>query len=130
MRQASPKMSGRAPAWGKLIMYEELCATNKYDWVFIQDGDAIILNNTVRLESIMEEGGIDKDFIIAADTLILNSGNMFCRCSEWMKQFFQLAWKVWPLEPKTMEENGAIAATLVGCNENSTFNERCQCYIK
>lgn len=130
LRDRHSKMENRAPAWAKLLLYEDLCSTNLYDWVFIQDGDAIILNNTVRLESLIEEGGMDKDLIVIADTLVLNSGVMFCKCSEWTKQFFKLAWKVWPLEPSYMQENGAIAATMVGCNDKSTFKERNACYYK
>lgn len=83
LRHGHSRMEGRAPAWAKLLLYEDLCATNQFDWVFIQDGDAMILNKTVRLETLIKEGGADKDLIVIADTLILKSGVMFCRCSEW-----------------------------------------------
>jgi hypothetical protein len=124
------KQSGRHPAWGKIPLYEQICATGSYDWVFLSDGDAIIMNMDVKLENLIAEGGQEHDFIVAADTLVLNSGNVLCKCSKWMSSLLKMAWRTWPVKPEALYENAALASVFGGCNDTSTQQERNACYHK
>lgn len=79
----------RPPAWSKISMILEFLP--KYDWIVWIDGDAMITNNKIKLESFLST---NKDLIIARfpDSIEfpghLNSGIMFIKNSKAMKDFF------------------------------------------
>jgi hypothetical protein len=85
---ANPK--GKAIGWEKVqIMLDKM---SQYDWMLYVECDAMIMNETIRLENIID----DKYDIMLAnchtwpDYKGVNTGVMLVKCSEWSKNFLNL----------------------------------------
>lgn len=56
-----------------------------YDWLFWLDSDALIMNDNIKLEHLIDE---NYDFITTRDCLLnINSGDFLIKNSEWSKKF-------------------------------------------
>ena len=79
----------KAIGWAKIeIALEKM---SQYDWLFYVECDAMIMNQTIRLENIIDDS---RDIIIAESKYRhnfqgINTGVMLIKCSEWNRQFFQ-----------------------------------------
>ena len=67
--------TSRAAQWHKIKVCMEVLQTNKYDWIFFIDTDCLIMNSSIKLESLIDD---EYSFILpqhripADDTPIVN----------------------------------------------------------
>lgn len=74
---------GRTIGWTKFEIFLE--NLNKYDWIFYLEADSMIMNETIRLENL-----VDNNYnIIISQTSDggLSCGPMFIKSSDWSKEF-------------------------------------------
>ncbi|XP_074559117.1 putative alpha-1,6-mannosyltransferase MNN10 [Curcuma longa] len=87
---------GRPPSWSKILAVQSLLP--RYDWVFWNDADTIVMNPSISLESILHAAighmDFDKapDLVVTEDTNGVNAGVFFVRRSEWSKRFLKKWW--------------------------------------
>jgi hypothetical protein len=74
----------RFAPWSKLLALKQ--QLDAFDWLFWSDADSLIMNNTVKLESLIDES---YDIIITkeAATGVLNTGSWLIKSSAWSKKF-------------------------------------------
>jgi hypothetical protein len=68
----------RPVPWTKILLVENVLLSNKYDWVFWSDADAIFTNFNIRLENFLDN---NYDFIVSKDFNNINTGNFFMKRS-------------------------------------------------
>lgn len=98
------KFEIRHASWHSIRLILEILETTNVDWVFWSDIDALIMDQTVKLESFIEN---KYDMIIPNQGTgeyceiktrsCLCCGHYFIKNTEWSKQFLKLLWK-WPIE--------------------------------
>jgi len=106
-KQTSPRMD-RYSAWNKVIACIE--SLPNYDWIFFIDCDCLIMNHSIKLESLIDDNFsfiVPTHNIFAIDTPVLNSmGNdcvitsqFFVKNDEIGMQILEDIWKAeeWPL---------------------------------
>lgn len=74
----------RAPTFGKIRLALAACQGRDDAWLFWSDADAMIVNQTLPLESVIDDA---YDLIFSYDWLMLNAGMLFVKCSPWAKTF-------------------------------------------
>ncbi len=72
--------------WSKIKLLEEALKQSNYKWVLWTDADALIMNQGIRLEDIIDD---KYDFLITSDMHTINSGNFLLKNSDWSKQFLK-----------------------------------------
>ena len=92
----------RHPSWHSLSLILEILETSNVDWVFWSDVDALIMDQTVKLESFIRP---DCDIIIPSQgkgeycgiktNNCLCCGHYFIKNTRWSKDFLRHLWK-WP----------------------------------
>ena len=79
---------GRTIGWSKFEIFLE--NMDKYDWIFYVECDSMLMNQTIRLENLIDH---HHDIIMTKtdlpNTIDLNCGPMLVRSCEWNKQFFK-----------------------------------------
>ena len=94
----------RHPSWHSVLLILETLEKTNVDWVFWSDIDALIMDQTVKLESFIE----NKYDIIIPDQgrgeycgikskSCLCCGHYFIKNTKWSKDFLRLLWR-WPNE--------------------------------
>lgn len=76
----------RAPTFGKIKLTLAACMGRDEAWIFWSDADAMVINHTIPLESIIDDA---YDIIFSYDWLMLNAGMLLIKCSEWALNFLQ-----------------------------------------
>eukprot|EP00178_Gracilaria_changii_P025156 TRINITY_DN76_c0_g1_i1.p2 TRINITY_DN76_c0_g1~~TRINITY_DN76_c0_g1_i1.p2 ORF type:complete len:476 (+),score=90.83 TRINITY_DN76_c0_g1_i1:3567-4994(+) len=76
----------RAPTFGKIKLALAACERRADFWLLWSDADAMVLNQSVPLESIIDDA---YDMMITYDWLMMNAGVLLLRCSEWTKTFLR-----------------------------------------
>ncbi len=74
----------RAPTFGKIKLALQACTTRPNWWLLWSDADAMVVNQSVPLESIIDDG---YDLMYAYDWLMLNAGMLLIKCTPWTEQF-------------------------------------------
>ncbi|CAN8065815.1 unnamed protein product [Agarophyton chilense] len=74
----------RAPTFGKIKLALAACQGRGEAWLLWSDADAMVINQTTPLESIIDDA---YDIILSYDWLMLNAGMLLFKCSEWTKTF-------------------------------------------
>lgn len=74
----------RAPTFGKLKLANRACIGRKDYWLLWTDADAMVINQTIPLESIIDDG---YNIIFAYDWLMLNAGMLIMKCTDWTQNF-------------------------------------------
>ena len=73
--------NGRSPQWQKIQVSIDVLKTNQFKWLFFLDTDCLIMNSTIKLESIIDD---NYSFIVSAhniepvDTPIKNTQGTNC----------------------------------------------------
>jgi hypothetical protein len=81
----------RPPAWSKIKIIEQHLVN--YDWVFWSDADSLIMNHTVKLESMIDASH-DKDMIMTPGPICkYNTGQWLVRNSNWSFDVLQKTWE-------------------------------------
>lgn len=83
---SSFKIDARAPTFGKIKLALAACRTRKGHWMLWTDADAMVVNQTMPLESIIDDR---YDIILTSDWLMINAGMIIFKCSEWTQKFLQ-----------------------------------------
>jgi hypothetical protein len=121
---------GRNVVWSKISALQEALTTD-VQWVWALDSDAIIMNDTLRIQDhilnpIMKlhaDKNVteDLDFIGSKDCNGFNAGSFFMRNSPWARCFLEQMWKVDPKKvPRYIEF--PEQATLAHLLSNDTFS--------
>lgn len=106
-----------APQWNKIAAIQ--AHIENYDWLFWADSDALIMNNKIKLESLLDNS---YDIIIAQDCFDrISSGVFLIKNSKWSRDFLK-AWysKKEQYTHTTLKDNGALLKLL---NSNPEFIE-------
>lgn len=74
----------RRPTFGKLKLTLAACNNRPNAWILWSDADALIINQTVPLESIIDDG---YDLMISYDWLMVQAGVILFKCSPWTLDF-------------------------------------------
>lgn len=74
----------RAPTFGKIKLTLAACRTRPGYWVLWTDADAMVVNQSVPLESIIDDR---YDIILSVDWLMINAGMILFKCSAWNEGF-------------------------------------------
>ncbi|WOL05817.1 putative alpha-1,6-mannosyltransferase MNN10 [Canna indica] len=86
----------RPPSWSKILAVRWLLP--RYDWVFWNDADTMVMNPAISLENILHAAIGHRDFdkspdlVVTEDTNGINAGVFFVRRSEWSEKFLQTWW--------------------------------------
>lgn len=80
----------RPPAWSKIPAIE--MHLHDYEWIYWSDADSLIMNDEIRLESIIDDR---YDLIITQETTKknLNTGSFLIRNSDWSRQLLKDMYK-------------------------------------
>jgi hypothetical protein len=76
--------ASRAPTFGKLSFTLAACNNRPNAWLLWSDADAIVVNQSTRLEAIIDDG---YDVMVAHDWLMLQAGVILFKCSPWTIDF-------------------------------------------
>ena len=116
----------RHPSWHSLSLILEILETSNIDWVFWSDVDALIMDQTVKLESFIRP---DCDIIIPSQgqgeycgiktNNCLCCGHYFIKNTQWSKDFLRHLWK-WPKDEYDRYRNYGYWEQ---CGMNYMFNE-------
>ena len=84
---SSKKING----WGKIIKLAEMMRSNKYDYIFVSDGDVTLTNLDRRLENIINKYKDDTKYMcyLTTDNNSINSGNVIWKCGEEASLFLE-----------------------------------------
>lgn len=74
----------RAPTFGKIKLTIAACETRRGYWALWSDADALIVNQTIPLETIIDD---KYDIHLTADWLMINAGMILFKCSNWTLAF-------------------------------------------
>jgi hypothetical protein len=89
---AGGMLTNRPPSWEKIPLV--LAVLHKYDWVFFTDGDTMIMNHNIKLESFIEKyEGHDMMFTrgreIKEKQFSCNAGVWFAKNTRWTRKFLE-----------------------------------------
>lgn len=85
----------RNPCWDKVYYITQQAKTEKYDWIFWIDSDAIITDNGKEIESIAMSAPSTCDIFICTSiyfTKNINTGAMLMRVTPWLLKFLDAWW--------------------------------------
>lgn len=74
----------RAATFGKIKLALAACVGREGYWMLWSDADALIVNQSVLLESIIDD---NYDLQVSVDWLMINAGVMLLKCSAWTRSF-------------------------------------------
>jgi hypothetical protein len=81
--------AARAPTFGKIKLAIAACKNRPNVWLMWSDADALIVNQTVPLESLIDDG---YDIILSYDWLMVQAGVLLFKCTPWTVNFLQRAY--------------------------------------
>lgn len=76
----------RKPTFGKVLLAMAACNNRPNAWLLWSDADAMIVNQTQPLESIIDDG---YDVMLSYDWLMVQAGVLFFKCTPWTLQFLK-----------------------------------------
>mmetsp|Transcript_151 Transcript_151/g.457 ORF Transcript_151/g.457 Transcript_151/m.457 type:complete len:403 (-) Transcript_151:27-1235(-) len=81
------KNDRRAATFGKIKLAQAACVGRENYWLLWTDADALVVNQTIKLEDHIIDDRYD--FILTKDWLMLNAGMLLMKCSDWTKTFLR-----------------------------------------
>ena len=132
-------VTNRPPHWTKIVLMENLL--QKYEWVMWLDGDAVILDTSRSIESIITDFGVlesktpAKSMVFSGDTNAINTGVLLIRKSRFSLHMLSEVWKIGLVMEKQGRigmglDNGAFSIFLAGCTGESSHKDMIRCYEK
>lgn len=108
----------RPIAWSKIIHI--LKYLDDYDYICWIDADTYIMNDKIKLEDIIEENMNDKDIMITRDFKLPNTGVMFCKNTQWTKDFLKLVYE----QEQFINHGNWEQAAFIDLYENNVFESQ------
>ena len=108
----------RPIAWSKIKHI--LKYLDNYDYIVWIDADTYIMNDTIKLEDIITELMEQKDIMIARDWKLFNTGVMFCKNSQWTKDFLNHIYE----QKKFINHPNWEQASFIDCYEKNNLNSK------
>ncbi len=116
--------SKRPIPWSKILFLKRLLANSRHEVIVWVDADAMITNNKVKIENLLDVLG-DKDLLLTEDCNgTINTGVMVLRNTVWVKMFLEKVYRNSKFIKHPYWEQGAIIDMY-----NSDPEIREQCYI-
>lgn len=91
----------RPAAWSKLLAMKYYLSNEDFDYIIYIDMDAIIMNDTIRIDQFVNLSNNSYDLIMSEDWSGLNTGIWIARKSRWTIWFLETAWNQKQLVQKT-----------------------------
>jgi len=79
-------LDNRPATWSKLKVMLDIFETEVFDWVLWVDSDAVIVNNNIKIEDLIDD---DFDLLITEDCFTYNAGVFLMKNTEASKRFLQ-----------------------------------------
>ena len=98
--------NSRPLAWSKINIIKKYISN--YDYVVWIDGDSHIMNQKIKLEQIIRDWSQDKDFTVAQDKQLINTGVILIKNTEWSKKFLDLIYDQVQFKNHSNWEQGAF----------------------
>ena len=105
-----PGMGKRHGHWDKVIALQAALKKPDVDYVFWMDSDALFMNQSVRLETLLPSGDNQIAFSRAVGCFI-SSGQIMLKKGKWADTFLRKVWEVYP-PPKPWNDQAAMAYVL------------------
>jgi len=83
----------RPASWSKLVALQYHFKENNFDYIFYLDMDGIIMNQELKLETIIDATERKYDFIVTSDQYGFNVGTFIAKNTPWTLSFLQLTWQ-------------------------------------
>lgn len=83
----------RPASWSKLEALQYHFTEYNFDYIFYLDMDGIIMNEELRLETIIDATERKYDFIVTSDQNGFNVGTFIAKNTPWTLNFLQLTWQ-------------------------------------
>jgi len=126
-------------SWSEIVCSKPLVAMyllENFTWTMSLDGDAAVVDMSVKLEPIISHLRPTQDLVFSGDTNFINSGVILYRKSAWMMALLQ-EFATFASRPECgvqeigMEgDNAVLAVLLSGCDSHSSREELLTCYAK
>eukprot|EP01038_Epipyxis_sp_PR26KG_P006894 gene6894-9446_t len=84
--------NSRPAAWSKIKAVRHYLLSKQFDYVMYMDMDVVIMNQQIKLESLLNEIAIQHDLLMTSDWSGLNTGIWLAKNSTWSSWFLELAW--------------------------------------
>ncbi|CAK9099389.1 unnamed protein product [Durusdinium trenchii] len=125
--------TGRSPLWYKIRSTQYLIdsGTTGCDYIFWMDSDAVIMNMSFSLESLIHWNGMqDTDVVVSGDTLAVNLAQSLWKFSGFSRDLLEDMWNIGNGAKVHLEETGSINVILGGCQPNDPQKRKNACYDK
>jgi hypothetical protein len=99
----------RHPAWNKILWIRQAMEDPECHWVFWTDADAVIMNQAVGLEELIDE---DYNLILTKDVNGINTGQMLLRNCAWTRDLLDKIYARTDCLNHRWWEQGALIALL------------------
>lgn len=107
----------RAPTFGKIKLTLAACIGRDDAWILWSDADAMVINQTVPLETIIDDA---YDLIYSVDWLMLNAGMLLMKCSKWSIDFLNTVYNARKFDHARALDQSALQSHI----DNLSVSER------
>ncbi|CAE7492650.1 unnamed protein product [Symbiodinium sp. CCMP2456] len=117
----------RVASWLKIRSAQAIIRSNTgCDYLFWIDGDAVIMNMTFELETVIGyNGNKDVDVVVSGDTVAVNAAMGLWKMTAWNWQFLEDMWNVGDVK---LWETGAINILIANCTPTDSSAKKNACY--
>lgn len=117
----------RMASWLKIRSAQAIIRSNTgCDYLFWIDGDAVIMNMTFKLETVIGyNGNKDADVVVSGDTVAINAAMGLWKMTPWSWQFLEDMWNVGNVK---LWETGAINVLIANCTPTDSSAKKNACY--
>jgi hypothetical protein len=93
----------RAPAWSKILILQRHLP--QYDWVFWSDADSLVMNQSIRLESLTSKYASQDMSLTAGPNDKYNTGQWLIRRCGWCSRILDDTWNIGPTNETWLKQN-------------------------
>jgi hypothetical protein len=109
----------RSPAWSKILLLSKYLR-KEYDYVIWIDADTFIMSPNVKIEDIIECHMKGKDILVAQDYIMINTGVIIIKNTEWSRKFINLIYD----QEQFIEHPNWEQAGFIDLYKNNTSNSK------
>lgn len=92
------------PSWQKVPELLKLLESDRFDWLFWSDADAVLMNPKLRLEPLVDDSlrygdfsvNPGFDFLVSADAIGINMGHFLIRNCAWSTELLRTLLRMYP----------------------------------